>query len=256
MSKSGVKPSGATLPAAAMTEAERDRTLTSHLGLVHHMARQIARRLTAEVEVDELVSAGTMGLINALDSFDPSRGHAFSTYAAPRIRGAILDELRRQDHVPRSIRRKIREMTEARETLVGTDGNQPTEQELADQLGIDLATFWRWQAEVEGSFLLPIDQPARDDERRGSSPAETITGVTGDIIENEINHKQEVEVLRAAILELDERERIVLSLYYYDELKLGEIGAVLELTESRISQIHSRTLAKLRTQISGLREAA
>ena len=96
-------------------QAARDRLLTEHLGLVHHVARQMSRTLAVKADFDELVSAGSMGLMAALDTFDTSRGLAFSTYAAPRIRGAILDELRRQDHVPRSIRRKTREMAAARE---------------------------------------------------------------------------------------------------------------------------------------------
>src|SRR5919206_2466360 len=103
---------------AAGDPAAREQLLSEHLGLVHHVARQMSRTLAVKADFDELVSAGTIGLMSALDSFDPSRGLAFSTFAAPRIRGAILDELRRQDHVPRSIRRKSREIAAARETLM------------------------------------------------------------------------------------------------------------------------------------------
>ena len=109
-------------PGGAMEPAARDRLLTEHLGLVHHVARQLSRRLAVEFDFDELVSAGTIGLMNAVDSFDPGRGLAFSTFAAPRIRGAILDELRRQDHVPRSIRRKSRDISAAREALTRKGG--------------------------------------------------------------------------------------------------------------------------------------
>ena len=105
--------------------AARDRLLTEHLGLVHHVARQMSRTLAVKADFDELVSAGSMGLMAALDSFDASRGLAFSTFAAPRIRGAILDELRRQDHVPRSIRRKTREIHAARESLMRALGRAP-----------------------------------------------------------------------------------------------------------------------------------
>ncbi|HEX6071170.1 MAG TPA: FliA/WhiG family RNA polymerase sigma factor [Longimicrobiaceae bacterium] len=234
----------------------RSSLVSGHLGLVHHMARQLARRISVDIDFDELVSAGTMGLMNAVDSFDAGRGLAFSTYAAPRIRGAILDELRRQDHVPRSIRRKIRDLGAAREELSRIHGNAPTDREMAEHLEVDLETFWRWQAEIEGVFLVPLDQPFDDDDRRSSTPALSLPGVTGDTIEDDINHQQEVEALREALLRLSERERIVLSLYYFEELKLHEIGAVLSLTESRVSQIHKKALASLRGEVCGLREAA
>src|SRR6185436_17663779 len=112
----------------------------------HHVARQLSRALAAPADFDELVSCGTMGLMNALEAFEPARGLAFSTFAVPRIRGAILDELRRQDHVPRSVRRKTRESSQARETLTRIFGRVASDREIAEHLGIDLQTLWRWQA--------------------------------------------------------------------------------------------------------------
>lgn len=231
----------------------RDRLLNEHLGLVHHVARQMSRTLAADVDFDELVSSGTMGLMSALESFDLSRGLAFSTFAAPRIRGAILDELRRQDHVPRSIRRKSREIGAAREELTRTLGYAPEDRELAAHLDIDVETLWRWQADVEGIFHLPIDRPANDDDRR-ASPKDVLPGSSGTQIEDEINLKQEVGVLRDAIMRLKEQERVVLSLYYFEELKLHEIATILELTESRVSQIRSKAITKLRAEMAPLRE--
>jgi RNA polymerase sigma factor for flagellar operon FliA len=248
--------SSAPDPSAPLDPDTRSRLVSEHLGLVHHMARQLARRISVEIDFDELVSAGTMGLMNAVDSFDAGRGLAFSTYAAPRIRGAILDELRRQDHVPRSIRRKIRDLATAREELSRMQGQAPTDREMAEHLQVDLDTFWRWQAEIEGVFLVPLDQPFDDDERRSGTPALSLPGGAGDTIEDDINHKQEVDALREALLRLTERERIVLSLYYFEEMKLHEIGAILSLTESRVSQIHKKALASLRGEVCGLREAA
>ena len=238
----------------AVDSAARDRLLTEHLGLVHHVARQLSRRLAVEFDFDELVSAGTIGLMNAVDSFDATRGLAFSTFAAPRIRGAILDELRRQDHVPRSIRRKSREIAAAREALMRANGLPPDDRQLADHMQIELDTLWRWQSEVEGSFFVPLDQPFNDDDRRSSTPSQSLPGITGEMIEDDLNHHQEVEVLREAIMRLKEQERIVLSLYYFDELKLHEIATILELTESRVSQIRSKAISKLRAEISSLRE--
>jgi RNA polymerase sigma factor for flagellar operon FliA len=232
----------------------RDRLLNEHLGLVHHVARQMSRSLAADVDFDELVSSGSMGLMNALDAFDSSRGLAFSTFAAPRIRGAILDELRRQDHVPRSIRRKSRDIGTAREALTREKGFAPDDRELAARLDVDLDTLWRWQSEIEGIYHMPIDRPVGDDERR-SSPADSLPGnAGGQKIEDELNLQQEVDVLRDAILNLKEQERVVLSLYYFEELKLHEIATILELTESRVSQIRSKAISKLRVEMAPLRE--
>lgn len=243
-------------PTGNETPAERERLIAGHLGLVHHVARQISRRLAVEVDFDELVSAGTIGLMNAVDAFDTERGTTFSTFAAPRIRGAILDELRRQDHVPRSIRRKIRDLAAAREALSRDDGHAPTDREVAEYLEIDMETLWRWQSEVECSFFLPLDQPIDDDAPRAGTPSQTVPGANGDMIEAELTRREEVEAMREAILELKEQERIVLSLYYFEELKLHEIGAIIQLTESRVSQIRSRAVAKLRQRMAALREMA
>ena len=243
-------------PGASMTPAERDSLVASHLGLVHHVARQISRRLAVDFDFDELVSAGTIGLINAVDTFDADRGAAFSTFAAPRIRGAILDELRRQDHVPRSIRRKIRDISAAREALTGEEGYAPSDQQLADYLNVDIDTLWRWQSEIECSFFVPLDKPMDDDDPRAGTPAQSVAGVTASMIEEDLTHQEEVEALREAIMGLREQERIVLSLYYFEELKLHEIGAIIELTESRVSQIRTRAVAKLRSQMVNLRGMA
>src|SRR5688500_3201965 len=125
----------------------REKLLNGHLGLVHHVARQLSKTLSADVDFDELVSCGVIGLMNALEAFDTTRGLAFSTFAAPRIRGAILDELRRQDHVPRSIRKKSRDMGGAREALTRELGRNPEDKELAAHLDVDLDTLWRWKAD-------------------------------------------------------------------------------------------------------------
>ena len=135
----------------------RNALLTENLSLVHHVARQLSRSLAAEADFDELVSAGTLGLMSALEAFDLSRGLAFSTFAVPRIRGSILDELRRQDHVPRSIRRKTREIAHAREDLMRRFGRQPEDAEIANVLNVDVETLWRWQSDVEGAVHIPLE---------------------------------------------------------------------------------------------------
>lgn len=239
----------------AGNQVARDRLLEEHLGLVHHVARQVSRTLAVRADFDELVSAGTIGLMTALEGFDATRGLAFSTFAAPRIRGAILDELRKQDHVPRSIRRKTREITAAREAYQRAHGHAPEDRELAAQLGVDMETLWRWQADVEGAHHIPLDRAPGDRENTAPVPAETLTSELDSDVEESMTHEQEVSHLREAILRLKEQERVVLSLYYFEELKLHEIAKVLELTESRVSQIRSKALSKLRVELKPLRDA-
>lgn len=235
-------------------EAARERLLARHLPLVHHVARQVMRTLTVDVELDELVSAGSMGLINAIDSFDRSRGLAFSTYAAPRIRGAILDDLRRSDTVPRSIRRKQRQLAAAEESLSGRLDRPPVDREMAEKLEIDIETLWRWRTATNEAIQVSLDQPINTGPGRTAMPADLIEGSNGSTSEEAINHREEVSVLRDEILRLKERERIVLSLYYFEELKLHEIARVLGLTESRVSQIRSKALTTLRGRMARLRD--
>ena len=240
----------------AGNDGARDRLLQDHLGLVHYVARQVSRTLAVRADFDELVSAGTIGLMTALEGFDASRGLAFSTFAAPRIRGAILDELRKQDHVPRSIRRKTREISAAREAWMRQHGRAPEDRELAAQLNVDMDTLWRWQADVEGAHHIPLDRAPGERESNAPTQAELLPSSEESEVEESLTHEQEVMHLKDAILRLKEQERVVLSLYYFEELKLHEIAKVLELTESRVSQIRSKALSKLRVDLKPLRDHA
>jgi RNA polymerase sigma factor FliA len=237
-------------------QAARETLLRENLSLVHHVARQLSRSLAVPADFDELVSCGTIGLMNALDAFDAKRGLAFSTFAVPRIRGAILDELRRQDHVPRSVRKKTRDISHARETLTRIFGRPASDKELAEHLGIDLQTFWRWQAETESAVQISLDQSATEHDGDPGLPPENFTSDTTPTVEEEINREQEQEILKKALLGLKEQERIVLTLYYFEELKLHEIAEVLELTESRVSQIRAKALQKLRVDLAHIRTPA
>ncbi len=233
----------------------RNTLLAEHLSLVHHVARQLSRSLAAEADFDELVSSGTLGLMNALDAFEVSRGLAFSTFAVPRIRGSILDELRRQDHVPRSIRRKTREISHARESLMRQLGRKPEDKEVAAQLNVDVDTLWRWQSEVEGAVHIPLDRTAGDHDSTTPTPGEFLSGENDEGVDDRMSKEQEVGLLREAILGLKDQERTVLSLYYFEELKLHEIAEILGLTESRVSQIRSKALGRLREKLAPIRAA-
>ncbi|MEO6445741.1 MAG: FliA/WhiG family RNA polymerase sigma factor [Gemmatimonadaceae bacterium] len=234
----------------------REKLLTDNLSLVHHVARQLSKALAAPADFDELVSCGTIGLMSALEAFEPARGLAFSTFAVPRIRGAILDELRRQDHVPRSIRRKTREIAQARETLTRIFARPASDKEVAEHLGLDLSTLWRWQADTESAVHISLDQSATENEGQPGLPPEALSSDSDCSIEEDINREQERELLKLAMQRLKEQERIVLTLYYFEELKLHEIADVLELTESRVSQIRAKALGKLRGELSHFRTPA
>ena len=240
---------------AAGNVAARDALLHENLNLVHYVAKQLSRSLSADADPDEMVNIGALGLMAAVESFDASRGLAFSTYAVPRIRGAILDELRRQDHVPRSIRRKTRDIAQARETLMHALGRTPREEEVAALLGVDLATFWRWRAEMERTVqisLTPIDGE-RDDRR--PSPIDFLREA-GTSPDDRMQQEEQVAALREALLELNQQQRTVLSLYYFEELNAREIADVLRISESRVSQIRSKALSHLRAILNPLAASA
>ena len=231
--------------------AARDAVLRQHLGLVYHVAKQLTRARANDVELDDLVSAGTLGLIDAFEHFDTSRGLAFSTFAAPRIRGAILDELRRLDRVPRSVRRKTRQIETTSNALAISLGREPGHAELAEGLGIDIETLWRWQTEREATQVVSMDGSQNSGEDRFSG--EWIAGSTGADIDDAITAGQEAAHLRDALLELPQQERTVLSLYYFEELKLNDIARILSVSESRVSQIRSKATQRLRRHLASLR---
>lgn len=230
-----------------------ERAVAQHLGLVYHVARALARSGVA-VELDELVSAGTLGLIDAVAHFDESRGLAFTTFATPRIRGAMLDELRRLDHVPRSVRRQARALAAATDALAGELCAAPDEAQLASRLGIDRATLWRWQCDGEGTHQLPLEKAHSDGD--GSLTAEEyLSASNGCEVDEALTQEQELAALTGALRALGSRERAVLTLYYYEELRLHEIGEILGVSESRVCQIRTQAIAQLRDQLASLRGA-
>ncbi|MHB1072143.1 MAG: sigma-70 family RNA polymerase sigma factor [Gemmatimonadaceae bacterium] len=244
--------------ARAGDEQARDTLIRENLSLVHHVAQQLARTLATDTDFDELVSAGSMGLMKSVAEFDPSLNFAFSTFAVPKIRGAILDELRRLDHVPRSVRRKMRDLSAARETLGAALGRLPTGDELTAHLGIDRPTLWKMQADAESAVQVPLDRPAGDRHggaAGGTSALDLIAGDEEQTVEDILDAQQQKELLAKALLDLDEQARTVLALYYYEDLKLHEIGEVLGLTESRVSQIRAAAIAALRRNLADCRDA-
>jgi RNA polymerase sigma factor for flagellar operon FliA len=226
----------------------RTQLLEKYLGLVHHAAREIAAR-TPAMELGDLVSTGTLGLMRALDTFDESRGFAFSTYAMTRIRGSILDDLRARDWTPRSVRTKRRQHAATVAQLERQLGRAPEPREVAGALGIDLPTYWAWQSTITSSAFVSIHESgvATDD---GATLEETIDNPDALLPGDELEAEEQRQMLRAAIAKLPEKERTVLALYFFEELTLKQIGEVLKLTESRVCQIRTQTLRKLRDRLS------
>jgi RNA polymerase sigma factor for flagellar operon FliA len=235
--------------------AARDALLQDNLSLVHYVAKQLSRSLSADADPDEMVNIGTLGLMSALETFDSNRGLAFSTYAVPRIRGAILDELRRQDHVPRSIRRKTRDIAHAREALMRELGRSPRDAELAAHLGVDVETLWRWQADMERTVQVSLSSTEGDRDDSGPSPIDFLRA-SGESADERLQQEEQVAALRDAILLLKDQQRTVLSLYYFEELNAREIAEVLNISESRVSQIRSKALSQLRGIMRPLRATA
>lgn len=237
------------------TGRARDDLISRHLGLVYHVARQLSRARAMDLELDELVSAGTLGLIEALNHFDAARGLAFSTFAAPRIRGAMLDELRRQDHVPRSVRRRARELHAATEELTKELGRVPEPARIAAHMGVDVETVFRWQMEGDGARFVPLEATGDGRSSGDWKPSAQAATALDPEFDERLNHAQEVALLRGAIQDLPPVERQVLSLYYFEDLKLSEIATILGVSESRVSQIRGRAVLRLRKTMGTVREA-
>jgi RNA polymerase sigma factor FliA len=225
----------------------RELLLNQYLGLAHHIAREMHRRIPT-LELGDLVSVGTMGLLRALDSYDTSRGLAFSTYAVRRIRGAILDDLRRNDWMPRSLRLKRRRLLAARADLEGKLGRAPTSGEIAKALGIELETYWEWCDAIghseKGETSFPPTLHEETNLEMSQSPAAVIAP------DQQLVEQERVDRLRVAVSRLPERERTVVALCYYEELTLREIGAILAVTESRVCQIRSRAMKRLKAALA------
>lgn len=217
-----------------------------HADLVKYMAYRMASRLPDSVQVDDLFNAGIIGLIDAIDKFDPDQNILFETYARIRIRGAMLDEIRSMDWVPRSLRQKSSEMERSLVALERRLGRDAEDEEVAGELGISLDEYYRWIDEIKGISILPEDVHDALMENRHAH----VLGSDSDELLNTLHLKELKVHLAQAIGTLSQKEQVVLSLYYYEELTMKEIGAVLNYTESRISQIHTKAVLRLRGRLA------
>lgn len=232
-----------------MTGAEREELITDSLPLINHVAHRVAVRLPASVEIRDLVNAGVIGLIDAVEKFEPERGVKFKTYAELRIRGAILDSLRDLDWAPRSLRRKSKDLQKTYADLEQRLGRPATDEEVCAELGGDMDEFHALVDQLNGLSIGSFE----DIGDKGDGTGESFINYYAD--EGETDPYQQFEreelskVLGEAIETLPERERLVLSLYYYEEFTMKEIGAMLGVNESRVSQIHTKATLRLRTKL-------
>lgn len=233
-----------------MNPNTRDKMLNEYLPLVKNVAGRMAMGFPKSVELNDLISTGVIGLIEAFNNYDPSRGVKFETYAVPRIRGAILDELRALDWVPRSTRAKSREIERAMTKLENRLGRSPSERELAKQLNISTDELLSALDDVSSTTLLSLDELiCREDDNRQVPRIETIQNKGVKNVLNDLERGELRMFLINAISTLSEQERLVVALYYYEELTLKEIGEVMLISESRVSQIHTKAVLRLRAMI-------
>lgn len=233
----------------------RQELVRKYARIVKYVAGRMAIGLPHYVEFNDLVSAGLLGLIQAIDNFDYQRGIKFETYAIPRIRGAILDELRSQDWFPRSLRRKAKQIEETYATLEARLGRPATDQEVADALQIDVAELDGLLGEVAIATIMSLDADASaDDSDQSTSLGDYLPDPRAEDMERVIAAQEMRELIAQRMAELPEKEQLVLVLYYYEELTLKEIGQVLEVTESRVSQLHTKAILRLRAKLTNIRK--
>ena len=229
----------------------REQLILHYAPLVKYVASRVATGLPSSVEQSDLVSYGMFGLMDALNKFEPGRGNKFETYAIPRIKGAIIDELRAMDWVPRSVRFKQREIEKALADLEAMLKRQPTEKELAERLGMSLSELHEVITQISFVSVLALDETVSVGQDRGEQVSLIDTLADKGLDPTHGVESQETRgLLAAAINGLSEREKIVVTLYYFEGLTLAEIGGILGVTESRICQIHTKAVGLLRNQLT------
>jgi RNA polymerase sigma factor for flagellar operon FliA len=235
---------------AAALSGDEERVLLEHLPIVRFLARRIHERLPHHVDIEDLVSAGVVGLMDAFQKFDPAKKVQFRSYAQFRIRGAILDSLRTLDWSPRELRRKGRAVEEAVRALTGRIGRAPGEAEVAAEMGLELEEYQQLLGDLKGLEIGTLHVEHNED-----SGEEELAYVPGRPEEDPLFRclkGEMVERLGEAITRLPERERLVMTLYYYEELTMREIGLALGVVESRVSQVHASAVVHLRAALKDL----
>ena len=236
-----------------ITEENREEVIKKYSPMIKYVANRIAMRLPPHIEVDDLISVGVLGLMDAISKYDSSRGAKFKTYAEFRVRGAILDELRSMDWVPRSIRQKASQVDKVVVALQSKLSRQPEDEEVAKEMGLSLEQFHNTLNETKSIPIFSLeDLGIAKESGEQQSLLDCLAGKADADPQTQIRLVELKEIIAKAIDALPEKERLMVSLYYYEELTMKEIGAVLDITESRVSQIHSKAVYRLRTKLKSI----
>jgi len=230
----------------------RDELIMSHLPLVKYLVGRISAKLPPHLDQQDLLSVAVVGLITAAERFDPNRGIQFKTFAEKRIMGSIMDELRAQDWLPRTLREKYKRLEHEFSQLEQKLGRNPSSEEVAEAMGMDLEKYFQLIEEVHSLSFMSLDDFQEDDDGGTFGFLNFLSDNGTENPQNQMMAKQLLHSLGEAIEALPEKERIVITLYYYEELNLKEIGEVLGLTESRISQLHSQAVIRLKVKMKNL----
>ncbi|HER19624.1 MAG TPA: FliA/WhiG family RNA polymerase sigma factor [Chromatiales bacterium] len=233
-------------------EYHRNLLMEHYLRIVRYTAERIYAKLPDKVELDDLISAGIFGLMDAIDAFDPERGVKFETYCTPRIRGAILDELRNMDWVPRLVRARAHQLERALQTLEAHLGRIPTEKEIAEELELNMEEFRRLQRDANAIGLVSLSNKFSDSD--GERDIREIDVIEDQKSQNPLLEAQKRDLKNLLTKGLTRAERLIVVLYYYEEMTMKEIGATLDLSESRVSQMHSSIIARLKAQMNSRRK--
>ena len=235
-----------TYSAAALTSSDsRDDLITNNIALVKRIAYYLSTQLPNSIELDDLIQAGMIGLLEAASHYDSSHGASFDTYAGIRIRGAILDEVRRKDWTPRSVYRKQREVSEMIRSIEAETGKPAEAVDVARGLGLSIEEYHAIISDGAGCKLFSLDSALEDSESVGIQPKSATASP-----EQVVDEDQQRQAIASAVQKLTEREQMVLSLYYEQELNLKEIGEVLGVSESRVCQIHSQAAMRIRSMLT------
>jgi RNA polymerase sigma factor for flagellar operon FliA len=253
----GLKSKVAATPVTATAKKEsrsqepldRDKVIQNFAPIIKFIAQKIAMRLPSHIQIDDLISAGVIGLLDAIEKFDPSRDNSFRTYAEFRIRGAMLDELRAQDWVPRSVRDKTKVLDKAIQSLEAKLGRSPEDEEIAEHLQISTEELYDLMNEVQPVSLISIDETQGFNDSDKRSILNILEGSKKHSPLFQASNKTVKNLIAQAIEKLPERQRLILSLYYYEDLNLREIGRILRISESRVSQLHAMAVLRLRAAV-------
>jgi RNA polymerase sigma factor for flagellar operon FliA len=225
----------------------RNLLMERYRDIVRYAAERLHAKLPDKVELDDLISAGVFGLMDAIDAFDPERGVKFETYCSARIKGSILDELRSMDWVPRLVRARAHRLSKATHSLETYLGRKPTEEEVADELGLDMVEFTRLQRDATAASQVSLNTKYTDND--GEKDVREIDIIKDERSEDPVIEAQKRDLKNLLTKGLTRAERLIIVLYYYEEMTMKEIGATLDLSESRVSQMHSSIIDRLKAQM-------